>query len=211
MTTTNTTIDAPVAPVIDIVALGKVAVLQGGTSAERPISLLSGAGVLEALRSRGVDAHAFDPAERDLAELRREGFARCFIALHGRHGEDGTVQGALHGHRVDARADGGGGVAALFALAARHRAALRALPVARARPGQAETVPLADSGRPSRRPSASWIGPASAELNAHCRRGLAGSDGAALPASDWQLGLRVSRPASVRIGMTGSGSSNSSA
>ncbi len=49
----------------------------------------------EALRSRGVDAHAFDPAERDLVELKREGFARCFIALHGRFGEDGTVQGAL--------------------------------------------------------------------------------------------------------------------
>ena len=56
---------------------------------------MSGTGVLEALRARGVDAHAFDPAERDLVELRREGFARCFIALHGRHGEDGTVQGAL--------------------------------------------------------------------------------------------------------------------
>ncbi len=56
---------------------------------------MSGSGVLEALRSRGVDAHAFDPAERDLVELKREGFARCFIALHGRHGEDGTVQGAL--------------------------------------------------------------------------------------------------------------------
>jgi D-alanine-D-alanine ligase len=76
-------------------SLGKVAVLFGGTSAERQISILSGTGVLEALRSRGVDAHAFDPAERDLVELRREGFARCFIALHGRHGEDGTVQGAL--------------------------------------------------------------------------------------------------------------------
>jgi len=76
-------------------SLGKVAVLFGGTSAEREISILSGTGVLEALRSRGVDAHAFDPAERDLVELRREGFARCFIALHGRHGEDGTVQGAL--------------------------------------------------------------------------------------------------------------------
>ena len=75
--------------------LGKVAVLMGGTSAEREISLLSGNGVLAALRSQGVDAHAFDPAERELAELRREGFARCFIALHGRHGEDGTVQGAL--------------------------------------------------------------------------------------------------------------------
>jgi D-alanine-D-alanine ligase len=73
---------------------GKVAVLFGGSSAEREISLMSGNGVLEALRSRGVDAHAFDPAERDLVELRRDGFARCFIALHGRHGEDGTVQGA---------------------------------------------------------------------------------------------------------------------
>jgi len=74
---------------------GKVAVLLGGSSAEREISLLSGRGVLAALRSQGVDAHAFDPAERELAELKREGFARCFIALHGRHGEDGTVQGAL--------------------------------------------------------------------------------------------------------------------
>ena len=81
--------------VSNIQQLGKVAVLFGGTSAEREISILSGTGVLEALRSRGVDAHAFDPAERDLVELKREGFARCFIALHGRHGEDGTVQGAL--------------------------------------------------------------------------------------------------------------------
>ena len=76
-------------------ALGKVAVLQGGSSAERAVSLMSGAGVLAALQSQGVDAHAFDPAERDLSELKREGFARVFIALHGRHGEDGTVQGAL--------------------------------------------------------------------------------------------------------------------
>ncbi len=80
---------------IDVKSLGKVAVLFGGSSAEREISLLSGTGVLAALQSVGVDAHAFDPAERELAELRREGFARCFIALHGRHGEDGTVQGAL--------------------------------------------------------------------------------------------------------------------
>jgi D-alanine-D-alanine ligase len=80
---------------VDVDALGKVAVLMGGSSAEREISLLSGKGVLQALQSKGVDAHAFDPAERDLAELRRDGFARCFIALHGRHGEDGTVQGAL--------------------------------------------------------------------------------------------------------------------
>ena len=74
---------------------GKVAILMGGASAEREVSLMSGRGVLQALRSLGVDAHAFDPAERDLTELRREGFARCFIALHGRYGEDGTVQGAL--------------------------------------------------------------------------------------------------------------------
>ena len=76
-------------------ALGKVAVLMGGSSAEREVSLMSGSGVLQALRARGVDAHAFDPAERDMGALRQQGFARCFIALHGRHGEDGTVQGAL--------------------------------------------------------------------------------------------------------------------
>src|SRR5260221_8072782 len=74
---------------------GKVAVLMGGPSAEREISLISGKAVLAALREKGVDAHAFDPAERDLFELKREGFARAFIALHGRFGEDGTVQGAL--------------------------------------------------------------------------------------------------------------------
>ena len=75
--------------------LGKVAVLMGGRSAEREVSLMSGQGVLQALRASGVNAHAFDPAERDLSELKREGFDRCFIALHGRYGEDGTVQGAL--------------------------------------------------------------------------------------------------------------------
>src|SRR5690349_6789279 len=74
---------------------GKVAVLMGGRSAEREVSLMSGSGVLKALQSKGVNAHAFDPAERDLAELKRKGFKRCFIALHGRFGEDGTVQGAL--------------------------------------------------------------------------------------------------------------------
>jgi D-alanine-D-alanine ligase len=74
---------------------GKVAVLMGGASAEREVSLMSGNGVLKALLSKGVDAHAFDPAVRDLGDLKREGFARCFIALHGRLGEDGTVQGAL--------------------------------------------------------------------------------------------------------------------
>jgi D-alanine-D-alanine ligase len=74
---------------------GKVAVLFGGTSAEREVSLMSGTAVLDALRASGVDAHAFDPRDRDLHELKRDGFARAFIALHGRHGEDGTVQGAL--------------------------------------------------------------------------------------------------------------------
>jgi D-alanine-D-alanine ligase len=78
-----------------IAGLGKVAVLLGGTSAERLISQLSGQGVLAALKSQGVDAHPFDPAERPLDDLREEGFDRVFIALHGRHGEDGTVQGAL--------------------------------------------------------------------------------------------------------------------
>ena len=80
---------------IDPKAFGKVAVLMGGPSSEREISLLSGNGVLDALRSKGVDAHAFDPAERSVFELKRDGFARAFIALHGRFGEDGTVQGAL--------------------------------------------------------------------------------------------------------------------
>ena len=80
---------------IDVTSLGKVAVLMGGHSAEREISLMSGQGVLAALRSQGVDAHAFDPAERALNELKTDSFKRCFIALHGRFGEDGTVQGAL--------------------------------------------------------------------------------------------------------------------
>lgn len=81
---------------IDPQSLGKVAVLMGGTSAEREVSLtMSGPGVLAALRGAGVDAHPFDPAERELSELKHEGFERCFIALHGRGGEDGSVQGAL--------------------------------------------------------------------------------------------------------------------
>jgi len=76
-------------------AMGKVAVLMGGDSAEREVSLMSGNGVLNALLSQGVDASAFDPAHEDLSDLKSERFARVFIALHGRHGEDGTVQGAL--------------------------------------------------------------------------------------------------------------------
>jgi D-alanine-D-alanine ligase len=82
-------------PAIDPKSLGKVAVLFGGTSAEREISIMSGTGVLKALLSQGVDAHPFDPAERPLEDLRAEGFQRCFIALHGRGGEDGTLQSEL--------------------------------------------------------------------------------------------------------------------
>ncbi|MEO7729218.1 MAG: D-alanine--D-alanine ligase [Burkholderiales bacterium] len=74
---------------------GKVAVLMGGKSAERDISLMSGTAVLAALRRQGVDAHAFDPSARSLLELKGDGYARAFIVLHGRFGEDGTVQGAL--------------------------------------------------------------------------------------------------------------------
>jgi D-alanine-D-alanine ligase len=74
---------------------GKVAVLLGGKSAEREVSLKSGGMVLKALRSKGVDAHAFDPKEKDFAALEKERFERVFIALHGRFGEDGTVQGIL--------------------------------------------------------------------------------------------------------------------
>lgn len=75
--------------------LGRVAVLMGGESAEREISLRSGQGVLAALQREGVDAFAFDPAQRPLQDLVTENVSRVFIALHGRFGEDGTVQGAL--------------------------------------------------------------------------------------------------------------------
>jgi D-alanine-D-alanine ligase len=74
---------------------GKVAVLLGGKSAEREVSLNSGRMVLAALRAKGVDAHAFDPGERGLEQLIAERFDRVFVALHGRYGEDGTIQGAL--------------------------------------------------------------------------------------------------------------------
>jgi D-alanine-D-alanine ligase len=80
---------------IDVKSLGKVAVLMGGPSSEREISLLSGAGVLAALREKGVDAHGFDPAVYSIFDLPKEKFDRVFIALHGRFGEDGTVQGVL--------------------------------------------------------------------------------------------------------------------
>jgi D-alanine-D-alanine ligase len=82
-------------PVPELPMGSKVAVLMGGTSSEREVSLMSGQGVLNALRAQGVDAHPYDPAEQAVGGLRSAGFNRVFIALHGRHGEDGTVQGAL--------------------------------------------------------------------------------------------------------------------
>jgi len=78
---------------VDVKALGKVGVLFGGRSSEREVSIMSGTGVLKALQSRGVDAHAFDPGAQTLAELEAARFDRAFIALHGRGGEDGTIQG----------------------------------------------------------------------------------------------------------------------
>lgn len=76
-------------------SFGKVAVLLGGRSAEREISLQSGNAVLKALRRRGVDAHPFDPVDQPMEEILKQGFNVAYIALHGRYGEDGTVQGAL--------------------------------------------------------------------------------------------------------------------
>jgi len=77
---------------------GKVAVLFGGTSAEREVSLNSGSRVLAALQGQGIDAHAYDPASEPPDALK--GYDRAFIALHGRHGEDGTIQGALEMMRI---------------------------------------------------------------------------------------------------------------
>jgi len=84
-----------VSPIESAKKFGKVAVMLGGTSAERPVSLNSGAAVLAALQRQGVDAHAFDPANRNLGDLISGEFDRVFIALHGRFGEDGCMQGAL--------------------------------------------------------------------------------------------------------------------
>jgi D-alanine-D-alanine ligase len=80
--------------------LGRVGVLLGGRSSEREVSLLSGGAVLQALQQAGVDAHGFDPARHTLGELEAAGFDRVFIALHGRYGEDGTIQGILETLRI---------------------------------------------------------------------------------------------------------------
>ena len=83
------------APAFDVKLFGRVGVLFGGSSSEREVSIMSGTGVLDALRSRGVDAHAFDPGMQSIAQLEAARFDRVFIALHGRGGEDGTIQGVL--------------------------------------------------------------------------------------------------------------------
>lgn len=93
---------------------GKVGVLFGGRSAERDVSIMSGNGVLVALKSQGIDAHPFDPAERTLTELAAENFERVFIALHGRFGEDGTLQGALE--QLDIPYTGSGVMASAMAM-----------------------------------------------------------------------------------------------
>ena len=80
---------------VNVATLGKVGVLLGGKSGERDISLMSGKGVLDALISKGVNAHAFDPGQQAITELAAQKFDRVFIALHGRYGEDGTMQGLL--------------------------------------------------------------------------------------------------------------------
>jgi len=80
---------------VNVAALGKVGVLLGGKSGERDISLMSGKGVLNALISKGVNAHTFDPGQQAITELAAQKFDRVFIALHGRYGEDGTMQGLL--------------------------------------------------------------------------------------------------------------------
>ena len=85
---------------IEAKGFGKVGVLFGGKSSEREVSIMSGTGVLKALQSRGVDAHAFDPGTQTLADLEAAKFDRVFIALHGRGGEDGTIQGVLETLRV---------------------------------------------------------------------------------------------------------------
>jgi D-alanine-D-alanine ligase len=88
------------AATLDPRSFGRVGVLYGGRSAEREVSIMSGTGVLEALQERGVDAHAFDPGIQSVTELAAAGFDRVFIALHGRFGEDGTIQGVLEWLRI---------------------------------------------------------------------------------------------------------------
>ncbi len=84
----------------------KVAVLLGGTSAEREVSLNSGAAVISGLREGGVDAHGVDPRDVDVTRLKEMGYSKAFIALHGRGGEDGTLVGLLTGMAYTGSGDG---------------------------------------------------------------------------------------------------------
>ena len=99
---------------LNVKSLGRVGVLRGGRSGEREISLLSGNGVLQALLSKGVDAHGFDPGLRNPTELVSEKFDRIFISLHGRYGEDGTIQGLLD--LIDLPYTGSGVLASALAI-----------------------------------------------------------------------------------------------
>ncbi len=126
--------------VIDPRSFGKVGVLFGGRSSEREVSIMSGTGVLAALRSRGVDAHAFDPGTQTLAELEAAQFDRAFIALHGRFGEDGTIQGVLETLRVPYTGSGVQASAmAIDKLTAKRIWAAEGLPTPAWRVGHADT------------------------------------------------------------------------
>lgn len=125
---------------IDPRSFGKVGVLFGGRSSEREVSMMSGTGVLAALRSRGVDAHAFDPGTQTLAELEAAKFDRVFIALHGRFGEDGTIQGVLETLRVPYTGSGVQASAiAIDKLMAKRIWAAEGLPTPAWRVGHADT------------------------------------------------------------------------
>lgn len=126
--------------VVDPQSFGKVGVLFGGRSSEREVSIMSGTGVLNALRSRGVDAHAFDPGTQTLAELEAAKFDRVFIALHGRFGEDGTIQGVLETLRVPYTGSGVQASAiAIDKLTAKRIWAAEGLPTPAWRVGHADT------------------------------------------------------------------------
>lgn len=125
---------------LDPQSFGKVGVLFGGRSSEREVSIMSGSGVLNALRSRGVDAHAFDPGTQTLAELEAAKFDRVFIALHGRFGEDGTIQGVLETLRVPYTGSGVQASAiAIDKLTAKRIWAAEGLPTPAWRVGHADT------------------------------------------------------------------------
>lgn len=125
---------------IDPKSFGKVGVLFGGRSSEREVSIMSGSGVLAALKARGVDAHAFDPGTQSLAELEAARFDRVFIALHGRFGEDGTIQGVLETLRVPYTGSGvQASAVAIDKLTAKRIWAAEGLPTPGWRVGHADT------------------------------------------------------------------------